>query len=476
MTVFYGFNLLNVYSVQVLVTLKISNYKMISNKYYVNLWLFRKNRIRLYMIKIFTIFLLLLEFLMGSSVSSLKVNGKSVPFIFEENRQLPIVSLQLVFQVSGVITDKDLSGVANMSASIMNEGSAVLGTEKFSEMLEENAINLSSGVGTETFVIRLDSLKENFSKGVELLIELLKEPNLKKSVLSRIKNSVKGRILQKNSDFDYVASNELKKMIFEGTILSKPKIGTIEDIEKIKLSDIKKFLKNSLTIANIIPIIGGDISENEAKDILLKIISNLKDGNFETLPTFQFSQNKRENILIRETKQTYIYFASPLNIKYSDTELYKMKVMFFILGSSGFGSRLMEEIRVKNGLAYSIYANGNIEKSRSYFSGYLQTKTENLEKAKDLVISVISDFLEKGVTEKELSSAQAFILGSEPLRNETLSQRIGQAFNEYYRGFPLGERKRELELIRNLKLSELNYFIKSHKEILELSFSILTAK
>jgi len=413
---------------------------------------------------------------MGSSLSSLKVNGKSIPFIFEENRQLPIVSLQLVFQVSGTITDKDISGVANMSASILNEGSVISGSEKFAEKLEENAINLSSGVGAETFVIRLDSLKENFEKGQKLLTELLDAPNLKKSVLARVKNRIKGTMLQKNSNFDYVASNELKKMIFKGSPFSKPKIGTIEDIEKIKIDDIRNFFKTHLTISNVIPVIAGDISENEAKEILSQIIAVLEIGELKNLPTFEVSKTIQENILIKDTKQTYIYFASPLNVKYSDVDLYKMKVMFFILGSSGFGSRLMEEIRVKNGLAYSIYANGSVEKSRSYFSGYLQTKTENLEIAKNLVISVIAEFLEKGILEKELESAKNFILGSEPLRNETLSQRVGQAFQDYYRGHPLGQRDVELKQIKNLTVKELNSFISKHKEILELSFSIVTAK
>ena len=413
---------------------------------------------------------------MGSSLGNLKVNGESIPFIFEESKQLPIVSLQLVFQVSGTVTDKNISGLANMSASILNEGSSVLGSEKFAERLEENAISLSSGVGTETFVIRLDSLKENFPIGLKLLKELLQNPNLKKSVLSRIKNSIKGRILQKSSDFDYIASTELKKLIFRGTPLENPKIGTIEDIEKIKLSHIKKFLEDSLTLKNLIPVIGGDLSEDEAIEIFAQILENLKVGKEKTLPTYKVSEKVESNILERDTKQAYIYFGSPLNIEYKDANLYKLKVMSFILGSSGFGSRLMEEIRVKNGMAYSIYASGNVEKSRSYFSGHLQTKIENLEKAKDLVISVISDFIENGVTKKELESAQAFILGSEPLRNETLSQRVERSFQEFYRGHPLGFRKEELNLIKNLKLLELNQFIKNHKEILELSFSIVTAK
>jgi predicted Zn-dependent peptidase len=134
----------------------------------------------------------------------------------------------------------------------------------------------------------------------------------------------------------------------------------------------------------------------------------------------------------------------------------------------------MEEIRVKQGLAYSAYGNIINHKSRSYFTGYLQTKLENTNKAKELVQTIVDEFIKNGVTKKELDDAKKFLLGSEPLRTETFSQRQNRAFNLYYQGFPLDYLSLELELINNLKLEDLNNYIKSHKEISLLSYSIIT--
>ena len=110
------------------------------------------------------------------------------------------------------------------------------------------------------------------------------------------------------------------------------------------------------------------------------------------------------------------------------------KVASFILGGSGFGSRLMEEIRVKRGLAYSAYGHIAINQSHSYFSGYLQTKTNNAKEAKNLVVSIVDEFVQNGVTEEELEAAKNFLSGSEPLRVETLSQRLSRSFHLYYKG------------------------------------------
>ena len=189
---------------------------------------------------------------------------------------------------------------------------------------------------------------------------------------------------------------------------------------------------------------------------------------------YETSDAQKEKIIKRETQQAYLYFGSPYNLSVSDKDNYKARVATYILGTGGFGSRLMEEVRVKKGLAYSAYARVSISNSSSYMSGYLQTKLESLNDAKATVKTVFADFVKDGVTQDELDQTKKFLLGSEPLRVETLSQRLSRTFMEFYRGEELGHSQKELELIKNLKLSDLNDYIKKHKEILSLSYAVVT--
>jgi predicted Zn-dependent peptidase len=180
--------------------------------------------------------------------------------------------------------------------------------------------------------------------------------------------------------------------------------------------------------------------------------------------------------IIKKTEQAYIYFGSPYHLHVNSDEYYKARVATYILGTGGFGSRLMEEIRVKRGLAYSAYARISIAQSASYMTGYLQTKIESLEEARATVKEVISAFAKNGVTQAELDQAKKFLLGSEPLRVETLSQRLSRTFMEYYKGQPIGASEKELEKIEALDLKTLNAFIKKHDEINQLTFAIVTAQ
>ena len=133
----------------------------------------------------------------------------------------------------------------------------------------------------------------------------------------------------------------------------------------------------------------------------------------------------------------------------------------------------MEEIRVKRGLAYSAYGSISVNKSYSYFNGHLQTKNETANEAKQLVSQLVEQFVNNGVTQEELNAAKNFLTGSEPLRTETLSQRLNRTFTLYYRGLESDYSQKELEKIQNLKLEDLNEYIKSHNEINNLTFSIV---
>ena len=405
----------------------------------------------------------------------LDINATKVPFIFEEDKNLPIVSVQLVFRNSGSFTDtKD--GLVKLTAKLLNEGTLKDGSTGFATKLESRAISLGIHSGAETFVMELNSLKSEFAYGIELFKELLTDPNYSEESLKKIKTQTIGSLKRKESDFDYISSLTMKGMLFPNTPLAKASLGTVETIESMTLEDIKSHVNSHLGLENAIVIMGGDITEAQAEIFLKEILGLLPHVKTNQIKSMKALAQKKVKETKVKSEQAYVYFGAPLEIKYNSEERYLAQVASFILGSSGFGSRLMEEIRVKKGLVYSVYSRFSINKTHSYFSGYLQTKIESQDEAIQSVKDVVQLFLDKGVTQEELTSAQQFIVGSEPLRNETLSQRLGRAFQEFYTERPLGESKENLKKIEALTLKELNSFISNHKEIVQISFSMVTGE
>ncbi|MFA5235192.1 MAG: pitrilysin family protein [Sulfurimonas sp.] len=411
---------------------------------------------------------------MAATIEEIKVKDTNIPVIIEQDKRLPLVTMQFVFRNSGSIADTTKAGLAKFSAKVMNEGTKTLGSSAFAEELESKAIHISASTGKETFVIEMGCLKEELDEGLKYFNMLLKEPNLTEDVIDKVKTTTLGSLARKENDFDYIASNELKALLFDGSVLANPSSGTPQSVKSITLEDVKKFIKENIVTAKLIVAVGGDIEAEDVKAKVAKIIKAMPLGQNGEVKNYPVAKEPKEKIVIKETEQAYIYFGSPYNISVDSKDYYKAKVATFILGSSGFGSRLMEEIRVKRGLAYSAYAKMDVTKSSSYMNGYLQTKLDSLQEAKKTVKDVVAEFVKNGVTKDELEQTRKFMLGSEPLRVETMSQRLNRTFMEYYNGHELGHSLKELELVKELKLADLNEFIKAHREILELSFAIVT--
>ena len=409
-----------------------------------------------------------------TTVETVKVNGTEVPMIYEKDSRLPIVSMQLVFQKSGSIEDGARAGLAKMTASMLNEGTKKRGAVGFAEALDARAIHLSVHAGMETLVFEVGALKEEFAEAVDLLDELIETPNLSEAALQKVKTTTIGSLSRKENDLDYVADRELKALLFAKTPLAHPASGTIESVKSMTLDQIGTFVKSHLETARAIAVVGGDISLEAAKKDVKRLLSSLPKGTLEPLGYYPASAAANTKVLKRKTDQAYVYFGAPYNMKVGDPEHYISRVAMFILGSGGFGSRMMEEIRVKRGLAYSAYSRADIARSHSNFFGYLQTKVATRSEAVETVKSVIADFVKNGVTQEELDQAKRFLLGSEPLRVETLSQRLSRTFMEYYKGEGIGASERELEQIEALDLKTLNTFIKKHTEIEKLTFAIIT--
>ncbi len=428
--------------------------------------------------RILFIFILMLGLMKGNNMNEidyLELNNNKIPIIQEISDALPIGFIKIIFNGAGSFGE-DKRGLSSFSASMLNRGSKNKGEYGFAKELESRAISLGVNGGNESIGIGLEFLKEQQDNAIKLLGELLADPNLTDEAFERTKIALNGYLLSKENDFDYIAQKNLYSILFKDTPLEKPRIGSIEDIEKISLDDVEKFLKEKLTLNNVVILLGGDLDIDKTKKQLANILKSINNGPKYIAERYYANSDSNEIKDIKPTKQAYIYFGSPFDFKNYKDELHKAQIMSFIMGASGFGSRIMEEIRVKRGLAYSAYFYQSIDNTSSNTIGYLQTKLENKDEAIKAVKETINNFLEGNVTQQELDDAKAYILGSRVLSDETISSRLGKKYNNFYRNLPLDYDKEIIQKIKDLTLDELNQYIRSHKEINNLSFSVVSDK
>ena len=347
----------------------------------------------------------------------LETKGVKIPFIFEKNDDFPIIYFRLIFRNCGRSFD-ELAGVASMFARLLNEGV----NDRFFKDLEFRAISLEASSAFENLELSFSCLKEHKNYAFKALANLLQNPRFEEKTLQRLKINALGELANLQNDYDDVAKKLLNRTIFKEKEFQSANEGDETSIKAINLEHLKAFYKHFFHLNNVAVVLGGALEEEEARNLSLTLLKNLEKGKQSLQKRYELKSKIQDEILQKPSEQAYIYFATPFNVSFKDEDLHLAKIALFILGQGGFGSRIMEEIRIKRGLAYSAYASLDMCNSYSRIFGYLQTQNENAKEAKEVVRQIFSDFIQKGVSEEELKQAKNFILGSTPCVMKVLAK------------------------------------------------------
>ena len=99
-----------------------------------------------------------------------------------------------------------------------------------------------------------------------------------------------------------------------------------------------------------------------------------------------------------------------------DEDYYALYVGNHILGGSGFGSRIVDEIREKRGLAYSSYSYFLPMQVSGPFLIGMQTRSDQAGEALKVLRATLQKYIDEGPSEEELEHAKKNITGGFPLR------------------------------------------------------------
>ena len=109
-----------------------------------------------------------------------------------------------------------------------------------------------------------------------------------------------------------------------------------------------------------------------------------------------------------------------------DDDFIPAYMLNYIIGGGGFSSRLMEEVREKRGLAYSVHSNLFPFQHGAVFVGNVATKNEAVGQSLEVIESELRRLAEQGPTAEELANAKSYLTGAYALRFESSSSIANQ--------------------------------------------------
>jgi zinc protease len=348
-----------------------------------------------------------------------EVLDNGLTLLIVERHNLPMVTVTLGVKAGNLVEPEDKSGLANLTASLLSEGTAKRTGRQISEEIEFVGGSLGASGGSDYATVNLSVLKKDISLGFNLLSDVILNPSFTDDEIKKKVKKIKGSLKAGEEDPSFVASKAFMKEVFGNHPYGRLVQGSEACLDSIKRDDIVEFHKSYYTPDNSIMSVVGDITPGEVKALLDQYFSawQMKRINPPSLPELTHAR-KKTIIIDKELTQANIVLGH-LGVERSNPDYYAVSVMNYILGGGGFASRLMQNVREEKGLVYDISSFFSANRIGGAFEVSLQTKNESANEAIEEILKEIKKIRSEPVSEKELSDAKAFLTGSFPMRIET---------------------------------------------------------
>ena len=376
--------------------------------------------------------LAVLSLLVAGAVSSAQamdikrvVSARGIEAWLVQDSSIPVVSVSFAWRAGAVHDPKGKEGRARMLSALLDEGAGDLDSQAFQRRLEDLSMRIGFSANTDTFRGRLRTLSANRDEAFRLLALAVNQPRFDAEPVERIRAQLVAGIRASQEDPDTIATRTWYRTAFPEHPYGRSNDGTVETIGAVTVPDLKDFVARYFVRKGLAIGVAGDITPEELAVRLDEVFGRLPQSRpIEAVPEVQPSNAGKIVVVTRDVPQSVVLFGQA-GIKRDDPDWYPAYVMNRILGGGGFSSRLMEEVREKRGLAYSVYSYLSPYEHSALYMGGVGTANARVAESLRIIREEWQRMAEKGVTEEELASAKTYINGSFPLRLDSTRRIAG---------------------------------------------------
>ena len=355
-----------------------------------------------------------------------------------EDHELPLVSGTAIIRTGARLEPSNEVGLASLVGTVMRSGGTQKhSADKLNEILEQRAASVETSIGGASGSAFFTSLTEDTETVFDLFAEVLQQPAFLQEKIDLAKTQISGSIARRNDDPGSIASREFRKLIYGD---SSPYGRTVEyaTLENISRSDLVNFYQQYYYPNNIILGIEGDFDSQKMKSLIEKNF-----GNWKANPNL----NRPDLPTVEQAKESGLFFVNQpqltqsnvlighLGGKRNNPDYPALSVMNGVL--NGFGGRLFNEVRSRQGLAYSVYGywSPRYDYPGIFISGG-QTRSDATVQFIKSVKAEIKRIKAKPVTPKELAFAKESTLNSFVFNFQDPAQTLSRLMSYEYYGYP----------------------------------------
>nr|WP_318730009.1 pitrilysin family protein [Roseofilum sp. Guam] len=354
------------------------------------------------------------------------------------DRDLPLVTGRAMFNTGDRLEPKEKVGLAGLVGVVMRSGGTQTYTpDELNRSLEDRAASIETSIGTSAATAQFSALTPDTDEVLRLFAQVLRQPAFNEQQLQLAKTQLEGSIARRNDSPDDIASREFQKLIYGA---ESPYARTVEyeTLEAIDRQDLIDFYQQYFVPNNMMLGLVGDFDPAQMRQKLEATFRDWQPNpNFKHPPLPQVSQSQAGEIfLVNQPQLTQSnVLMGHLGGQLDSPDFFALSVMNEVL--NGLGGRLFNEVRSRQGLAYSVYG---VWSARYDYPGiFIAGGSTRSEATVPFIQALRQEFdriIQKPITAQELAAAKDGVLNSFVFNFQQPSQTLSRLMRYTYYGYP----------------------------------------
>jgi zinc protease len=347
------------------------------------------------------------------------------------SHELPLVTISITFKGGSALDPADIPGLAAMTARMIREG----GPEKmepaaFDETLDFLATEISVAANDTFTVATMNCLKSTLDESLGLFVGMLRAPGFDTKRLDTAKARSLEALKQRNDDASSIIGREWKRLVYGADHFeaSEPTDKSLAAISRERLAAMHKRICHP---GNAIVAVSGDFDEAEMLARLTKAFTGWERGPVAEDPAAPTAVLEPGLYHVPKKIPQGKVAIGGRSIRRDDPDMLALLLLNEILGDGGFTSRLMQQVRSNEGLAYTVRS--ALAPKVAYpgdFRAGFESKNATVALATKIVLDEIRKIRTEPVTADELETAKRSLIETFPRQFESKPQMLRVFVND----------------------------------------------
>jgi predicted Zn-dependent peptidase len=348
------------------------------------------------------------------------------------------------------------SGISHFIEHMVFKGTKNRSAEQIARSVDSIGGGLDAFTSKELVSYNVKVLDDHLPQAFDIVADLVRNPLFEKADIEKEKGVILEELKMEVDNPEYLIHEIFSSNFWKGHALGRPILGTRQTIRGFDQDKVERYYRQFYTPRNILVTAAGHFTH---KRMLQLVEDHFSDLKAHPVPKAAGPPTPHAPLVFRNKsslEQVHLYMGVP-SIAMPHRERFACYILNAILGG-GMSSRLFQNIREKQGLAYTVYSELSMYRDAGCMLIYAGTSLRTAGRVVESVVQELREMVEHRVTPEELRRAKDHLKGSFVLGLESTSSRMGNLVRQelyFQRFFSIDEMLNSVERVTAEEVQKL---------------------